>query len=100
VQLPETRFNQIKPMKRGGPYYRPQDVDLIKGHPPYALRPGYTIKGVQKLLRENNHFLVAIGNGDMAAVEAISQRRRPCGASDARAQPRGMDDEMLVASQR
>ncbi len=96
----ETRFNQIKPMKRGGGrrYYRPQDVDLIKGIRHMLYDQGYTIKGVQKLLRENgNHFLVAIGNGDMAAVEAISQRRQ----ADAvpltpAAQPRGTDDEMLV----
>ena len=96
----ETRFNQIKPMKRGGGrrYYRPQDVELIKGIRHMLYDQGYTIKGVQKLLRENgNHFLVAIGNGDMAAVEAISQRRQ----ADAvpltpAAQPRGADDEMLV----
>jgi DNA-binding transcriptional MerR regulator len=75
----ETRFTQIKPMKRGGGrrYYRPQDVELIKGIRHMLYDQGYTIKGVQKLLRENgNHFLVAIGNGDMAAVEAISQRKQ------------------------
>ena len=75
----ETRFTQIKPMKRGGGrrYYRPQDVELIKGIRHMLYDQGYTIKGVQKLLRENgNHFLVAIGNGDMAAVEAIAQRRQ------------------------
>ena len=95
----ETRFSQIKPMKRGGGrrYYRPHDVDLIKGIRHMLYDQGYTIKGVQKLLRENgNQFLVAIGNGDMAAVEAIAQRRQ----ADAvpltpAAQPRG-DDEMLV----
>ena len=67
----ETRFNQIKPMKRGGGrrYYRPQDVELIKGIRHMLYDQGYTIKGVQKLLRENgNHFLVAIGNGDMACL--------------------------------
>ena len=96
----ETRFSQIKPMKRGGGrrYYRPQDVDLIKGIRHMLYEQGYTIKGVQKLLRENgNQFLVAIGNGDMAAVEAIAQRKQ----ADAvpltpGAQPRGADDEMLV----
>ena len=75
----ETRFNQIKPMKRGGGrrYYRPQDVELIKGIRHMLYDQGYTIKGVQKLLRENgNHFLVAIGNGDVAAIEAISQRKQ------------------------
>lgn len=96
----ETRFNQIKPMKRGGGrrYYRPQDVDLIKGIRHMLYDQGYTIKGVQKLLRENgNQFLVAIGNGDMAAVEAIAQRKQADAiALTSAAQPRAHDDEMLV----
>jgi DNA-binding transcriptional MerR regulator len=75
----ETRFSQIKPMKRGGGrrYYRPQDVDLIKGIRHMLYDQGYTIKGVQRLLKENgNQFMVAIGAGDLAAVEAITQRRQ------------------------
>ena len=76
----ETRFTQIKPMKRGGGrrYYRPQDVDLIKGIRHMLYDQGYTIKGVQRLLRENgNGFIVAVGNGDREAVEAIARRRQP-----------------------
>ena len=99
----ETRFNQIKPMKRGGGrrYYRPQDVELIKGIRHMLYDQGYTIKGVQKLLRENgNQFLVAIGNGDVAAVEAIAQRKQAEAAPmTAAAQPR-TDDEMLVGEPR
>lgn len=97
----ETRFSQIKPMKRGGGrrYYRPQDVELIKGIRHMLYDQGYTIKGVQKLLRENgNQFLVAIGSGDVAAVEAIAQRKQteaPPQLTPA-AQPRSQDDEMLV----
>lgn len=96
----ETRFTQIKPMKRGGGrrYYRPQDVDLIKGIRHMLYDQGYTIKGVQKLLRENgNQFLIAIGNGDLAAVEAIAQRKQAeaAPASAPGAQPR-LDEEMLV----
>lgn len=99
----ETRFTQIKPMKRGGGrrYYRPQDVELIKGIRHMLYDQGYTIKGVQKLLRENgNQFLVAIGSGDLAAVEAIAQRKQaevaPPPLTPA-AQPRSShDDEMLV----
>ena len=96
----ETRFTQIKPMKRGGGrrYYRPQDVELIKGIRTMLYDQGYTIKGVQKLLRDNgNQFLVAIGNGDMAAVEAIAQRKQADQVPlTPAAQPRGADDEMLV----
>ena len=96
----ETRFTQIKPMKRGGGrrYYRPQDVELIKGIRHMLYDQGYTIKGVQKLLRDNgNQFLVAIGSGDLAAIEAIAQRKQaeqPHAASAA-ASPRGHDDELV-----
>ena len=97
----ETRFSQIKPMKRGGGrrYYRPQDVELIKGIRHMLYDQGYTIKGVQKLLRENgNQFLVAIGSGDVAAVEAIAQRKQAEAVPQLTpaAQPRSQDDEMLV----
>ena len=49
----ETRFLQIRPMKRGGGrrYYRPEDVDLLKGIRHLLYDHGYTIKGVQKLLK-------------------------------------------------
>ena len=71
----ETRFIQIKPMKRGGGrrYYRPDDIDLLKGIRILLYDQGYTIKGVQKLLKQNgNKFVIAVGNGDMAAIEALS----------------------------
>jgi DNA-binding transcriptional MerR regulator len=71
----ETRFSQIKPMKRGGGrrYYRPDDIELLKGIRTLLYDQGYTIKGVQKLLKQNgNKFVIAIGSGDMAAVEALS----------------------------
>ena len=48
----ETKFKQIKPMKRGGGrrFYRPQDINLIKGIKYFLYGQGYTIKGVQKIL--------------------------------------------------
>ncbi|MYB13782.1 MAG: MerR family transcriptional regulator, partial [Rhodospirillaceae bacterium] len=50
----ETKFSQIKPLKRGGGrrYYRPEDIDLIHRIRAWLYDDGYTIKGVQKLLRE------------------------------------------------
>jgi DNA-binding transcriptional MerR regulator len=50
----ETRFPQIKPLKRGGGrrYYRPDDVVLLRAIKQLLYGEGYTIKGVQKLLRE------------------------------------------------
>ena len=51
----ETRFPQIKPMKRGGGrrYYRPEDVDLVRGIRHLLYGEGYTIRGVQRLLKDN-----------------------------------------------
>jgi DNA-binding transcriptional MerR regulator len=50
----ESKFPQVKPLKRGGGrrYYRPQDVDLLRRIRECLYRHGYTIRGVQKLLRE------------------------------------------------
>jgi DNA-binding transcriptional MerR regulator len=50
----ETRFAQIKPMKRGGGrrYYRPEDVDLLRGIRHLLYGEGYTIRGVQRILKD------------------------------------------------
>ncbi len=98
----ETRFTQIKPMKRGGGrrYYRPQDVDLIKGIRHMLYDQGYTIKGVQRMLRDNgNQFVVSVGNGDVSAVEALARRRPEEEEDEAVASPvreASPEDEMLV----
>ncbi|WP_107990280.1 MerR family transcriptional regulator [Breoghania corrubedonensis] len=62
----ETRFTQIKPLKRGGGrrYYRPDDVDLLAGIRKLLYGEGYTIKGVQRLLKENGvHWVMDVGRG-------------------------------------
>jgi DNA-binding transcriptional MerR regulator len=50
----ETRFSQIRPLKRAGGrrYYRPEDVELLRRIRGLLYQHGYTIKGVQKLLRD------------------------------------------------
>jgi len=50
----EAKFTQIKPLKRAGGrrYYRPDDIDLLKGIRALLYGEGFTIKGVQKVLRE------------------------------------------------
>lgn len=50
----ESRFSEIKPMKRGGGrrYYRPDDVDLLRGIRHLLYGEGYTIRGVQRILKE------------------------------------------------
>src|SRR5579872_6560851 len=56
----ETRFREIKPMKRGGGrrYYRPDDVDLLRGIRHLLYGEGYTIRGVQRILREQGSKFV------------------------------------------
>jgi DNA-binding transcriptional MerR regulator len=51
----ETRFAQIRPMKRSGGrrYYRPDDIDLLKGIRRLLYGEGYTIRGVQRILKEH-----------------------------------------------
>jgi len=51
----ETKFPQIKPMKRAGGrrFYRPEDVDMLARIKTLLHTEGYTIKGVQKLLRQS-----------------------------------------------
>ena len=63
----ETKFSQIKPMKRGGGrrYYRPDDVQLLRGIQHLLYDQGYTIKGVQKILKTNGvrHVMAAPDGG-------------------------------------
>jgi DNA-binding transcriptional MerR regulator len=56
----ESRFPQIRPMKRGGGrrYYRPDDVDLLRGVRHLLYGEGYTIRGVQRILREQGGAFV------------------------------------------
>ncbi|MDX1482871.1 MAG: MerR family transcriptional regulator [Alphaproteobacteria bacterium] len=65
----ESKFSQVRPLKRGGGrrYYRPEDVVLLKRIRTLLYSEGYTIKGVQKLLRE----------GHVAREEEASDRREP-----------------------
>lgn len=67
----ESKFHQIKPLKRGGGrrYYRPADVNLVGGIKQLLYGEGYTIKGVQKILREQGIAHVqAVTSADGAAA--------------------------------
>jgi len=56
----ESRFTHIRPMKRGGGrrYYRPDDVDLLRGIRHLLYGEGYTIRGVQRIFREHGGSFV------------------------------------------
>jgi DNA-binding transcriptional MerR regulator len=58
----ESRFHDIKPMKRGGGrrYYRPDDIDLLRGIRHLLYGEGYTIRGVQRILREQGAKFVQV----------------------------------------
>src|SRR3569833_1968318 len=67
----EGRFSQIKPVKRAGGrrYYRPEDGDLLRGIRALLYREGFTIKGVQKILRERGHRHVSeLGRGETLPI--------------------------------
>jgi DNA-binding transcriptional MerR regulator len=69
----ETRFAQIRPMKRGGGrrYYRPDDIELLRGIRHLLYSEGYTIRGVQRLLREEGpRFVAGAGRSDAATLPA------------------------------
>ena len=66
----ESRFPQVKPMKRGGGrrFYRPNDIDLLKGIRSLLYGEGYTIRGVQRILREEGvAYVASVGRGETVA---------------------------------
>lgn len=69
----ETRFSQIKPLKRGGGrrYYRPDDVELLKGIRHLLYKEGYTIKGVQRILKEQGARAVQVFARGLAEAEPV-----------------------------
>ena len=69
----ESKFIQVRPMKRGGGrrYYRPEDIDLLRSIRDLLYTDGYTIKGVQKLLREGGVKALAERRVSEAAPAAV-----------------------------
>lgn len=72
----EVKFPQLKPMKRGGGrrLYRPTDVELLKGIRDLLQNAGYTIKGVQRLLREQGVEHVKLAGANFATGTARQER--------------------------
>ena len=71
----ESRFPQIKPMKRAGGrrYYRPDDVDLLRGIRHLLYGEGYTIRGVQRILREQGpKFVQSVWQPGAAALPEMA----------------------------
>ncbi len=87
----ESRFPQIRPMKRGGGrrYYRPDDVDLLRGVRHLLYGEGYTIRGVQRILREQGvGFVQDVWRTEAAQLPPPSDED---GAGDDAAEPSAAD---------
>lgn len=103
----ETRFSQIRPMKRGGGrrYYRVNDVDLLKGIRQLLYGKGYTIKGVQRILKDRGVAHVAdVGRGmehvDSHSEQPASPPKAENGAANAPVMAKKPDLTGLSDSQR
>jgi DNA-binding transcriptional MerR regulator len=74
----ESRFHEIRPMKRGGGrrYYRPQDMDLLRGIRHLLYAEGYTIRGVQRILKEQGQrFVQNVWQPQEGAAEVDAQEQ-------------------------
>jgi DNA-binding transcriptional MerR regulator len=87
----ETRFSQIKPMKRSGGrrYYRRDDVELLRGIRQLLYGQGYTIRGVQRILREQGIKAVQNFSGGVALRHALP-------TAEAEAVELETDDDVLI----
>jgi DNA-binding transcriptional MerR regulator len=73
----ETRFPQLRPMQRAGNrrYYRPADVALARRIHRLLTQEGYTVRGVQKLLRDKSETVVPMPAAVAAAPEAPTEEQ-------------------------
>jgi DNA-binding transcriptional MerR regulator len=75
----ETKFAHLKPLKRAGGrrYYRPEDLDLLRGIRSLLYNNGLTIKGAQKILREQGaRYVMELGRGAATLLPARRGRER------------------------
>ena len=82
----EGKFPQLKPMKRGGGrrFYRPEDVVLLRGIHKLLHASGYTIKGVQRILREDGVEVVKNAAAEDVVAPAVAAASAKAGTSQAR----------------
>jgi DNA-binding transcriptional MerR regulator len=87
----ESRFPTIKPLKRGGGrrYYRPEDVQLLRRIRDLLYKDGYTIRGVQKLLREPSRGEIGTSDGGEPEADApiVLPAREPIASAPRAAAP-------------
>ena len=92
----ETRFPQIKPLKRAGGrrYYRPRDIEVLRAIKHLLYREGYTIRGVQRVLKEQAGAVATVadeGGSDLPVPVThdltLSPKRAASGRRDGWTQP-------------
>jgi DNA-binding transcriptional MerR regulator len=78
----ETKFPQVKPMKRGGGrrYYRPEDISLLRGVREMLHIDGFSIKGVQKALKEQGVRAISDRSEGVPVATSIVQQDVPVDA--------------------
>ena len=104
----ETKFAQIKPLKRGGGrrYYRPDDIDLVKGIKHLLYGTGYTIKGVQRILKDQGtkHVQTIGRTGQVQPTELMpstpvpAPAMAPAPALSHSPAPASRDEDLVLAS--
>ncbi len=95
----ETKFSQVKPLKRGGGrrYYRPEDINLLQAIHRLLYVEGYTIKGVQKLLREAGKKQIVDNFSDEAQEPSSKDSNHKTTASAVAAQAQNVSDREKTA---
>jgi DNA-binding transcriptional MerR regulator len=99
----ESKFQQIKPLKRGGGrrYYRPEDVRIIHDIKDLLYNQGFTIRGVQKLLRENGAASLARMAAQVpSTIQTISQQQAAVVQHEAKAPMPRHNGELPVERRR
>jgi len=91
----ESKFSQVRPLKRGGGrrYYRPEDIDLLRRIRTLLYDDGYTIKGVQRLLKEGRgrlpqQRLDIAAESALESLRIVSARAEAMAAGSSRPLPR------------
>ncbi len=93
----ESKFAQVRPLKRGGGrrYYRPEDVALLRRIRDLLYRDGYTIKGVQRLLRESGKSAPTDSEARAGAGASAVHPAAPGAGSGIRPDKRGELESLL-----
>ncbi|MFC4166081.1 MerR family transcriptional regulator [Teichococcus aestuarii] len=98
----ETKFPQLKPLKRGGGrrYYRPEDIALLRRIGDLLYTQGYTIKGVQRLLRDNGGEGGGEAEADLPEAEGAPHEPAATALRDAVAELEALAAELRILAAR